>query len=260
MDASSGRLVAGDPEPVIVENLAGSSPLVLLGDHAGRAIPARLGDLGVGAADRERHIAWDIGVADLGRLLAARLDAVFVHQRYSRLVIDCNRAPGAPGSIAAISDGTVVPGNQGLSAAEREARRLGIFQPYQDRIAQLLDERGAARRPTLLLALHSFTPVMDGFVRPWRVGVLHRNDSAFSRAALAVLRGGWGEALVGDNQPYAMDGIDFTIPHHADARGLDYLELEVRQDLIATAGQQAEVAEQLIGPLARALSVVTAGP
>jgi predicted N-formylglutamate amidohydrolase len=245
---SSGLLAAGDPEPVVVENLHGSSPLVVLGDHAGRAIPKRLGDLGVGAADLERHIAWDIGVAELGALLSRRLDAVFIRQRYSRLVIDCNRAPGASGSIAEVSDGVVIPGNQGLDTSEREARRTEIFQPYQDKIAEILDARRTAGRTSLLFSLHSFTPMMEGFARPWRFGVLHRNDSAFSRIALEALRARWSEA-VGDNQPYAMDKIDHTIPFHADARGLDYLELEVRQDLIADAGGRAEVADALAGLL-----------
>jgi predicted N-formylglutamate amidohydrolase len=250
-EPSSGLLAAGGVGPAIVENLHGSSALVLLGDHAGREIPAPLGALGVAPADRERHIAWDIGVADLGGILAKRLDASFIRQRYSRLVIDCNRAPGAPGSIVEISDGVAIPGNRALSPADRDARRREIFQPYQDRIAEALDARRAAGRPTLLFSLHSFTPAMDGFARPWRFGVLHRNDSALSKIALEALRARWGEA-VGDNQPYAMDGIDYTIPFHADARGLDYLELEVRQDLIATAEGRTAVADALADLLGQA--------
>jgi len=250
-DGSSGLLVAGDPDPVIVENSRGCSPLLLLGDHAGRTIPARLGDLGLSRGDLERHIAWDIGVEGLGRLLSERLDAVFVRQPYSRLVIDCNRAPGAQGSIVEASDGVVVPRNRGLGPTDREARRTEIFQPYHDQIADILDGRSMAGRESLLLSLHSFTPVMDGFARPWRFGVLHRGDSAFSSIALAALRARWDEA-VGDNQPYAMDGIDFTVPFHADARGLDYLELEVRQDLIDDEAGRAAVAEALAPLLAQA--------
>jgi predicted N-formylglutamate amidohydrolase len=246
-------LVAADPDPAAVENAAGSSALVILGDHAGRAIPARLGDMGLAAADMERHIAWDIGVKSLGGGLAARLDALFVHQRYSRLVIDCNRAPGAPGSIVEVSDGALVPANLGLNAKAREARRRAVFEPYQDAIAAVLRERSARRRRTLLFSLHSFTPVMAEFERPWRFGVLHRGDSAFSRRVLETLRTHVGEA-VGDNQPYAMDGIDFTIPFHADANGLDYVELEVRQDLIATALQQSEMADFLAAVFAEVLA------
>lgn len=246
---SSVLLVAGDIDPVAVENTHGASPLLLLGDHAGRAIPTRLGDLGIRPDDRARHIAWDIGVAGLGRRLSERLDAVFVHQRYSRLVIDCNRAPGQDGSIATVSDGTPVPANQGLGPDEADARRREVFQPYQDRIATVLAARRAEGRPTLLVSLHSFTPVMDGFARPWRFGVLHRNDSAFSRRTIEALRARWG-GEIGDNQPYAMDGIDFTIPFHADTHGLDYLELEVRQDLIGDEVGQAEVADALAGVLA----------
>ena len=223
-------------------------------DHAGRMMPARLGDLGGSPADLERHIAWDIGAAGAARELARELDAVLVHQRYSRLVIDCNRAPEDPGSIVQVSDGVVISGNQALGPEDREARRAEIFQPYQDRIAAILGERAAQGRETILVSLHSFTPQMGGVDRPWRFGVLHLGASAFSRAVLAVLRADWGEA-VGDNQPYAMDGIDFTIPHHARAHGLDYLELEVRQDLISTSKTQIEIARLVAAVLLRAAAM-----
>lgn len=251
---SSGLLVAGDPGPVIVHNKSGSSPLLLLGDHAGRVIPQRLNTLGLDPAALDRHIAWDIGIAGLGRLLSAALDATFIEQAYSRLVIDCNRRPLANGSIAERSDGTDIPGNRGLTDADKQARLDAIYHPYQDQIARILDARGPKsdqQGPTTLVALHSFTPSMSGFDRPWRYGVLHRGDSVYSRTILARLQAALGEAIVGDNQPYSMDGTDNTIPLHADARGLDYLELEVRQDLLADAEGQGEVAAFLAPLLVR---------
>ena len=220
-----------DPSPYSVVNPGGSSPYLILGDHAGRLIPAALGDLGLTPRAMDRHIAWDIGVAGLGERLAVALDACFIRQTYSRLVIDCNRGPDAADQAPAVSDGTVVPGNANLSAADLTGRRAAIADPYQARIAQALDERAARGQPTLIFSLHSFTPVFKGFVRPWRLGVLHRGDSALSRRVLELLGRELGEAC-GDNEPYAMDNIDYTVPLHADARGLDYLELEVRQDLI----------------------------
>lgn len=236
-------LVAGDIDPVAVDNPGGPSPFLLLGDHAGRAIPRRLDRLGLDDVELERHIAWDIGVEGLGVRLANRLDATFVRQTYSRLVIDCNRALGSEGSVPSISDGTFIPGNQDLDAVARHGRAAEIFTPYHDYIAATLDRRRGVR---LVVSLHSFTPALGGIVRPWRYGVLHRGDSTLSNAALAALRAEVGHVLVGDNAPYAMDGTDFTIPHHVDPRGLDYLELEVRQDLLADpVGQDA--AADLIG-------------
>ncbi len=257
--ASSGLLVAGDPDPVIAGNLGGVSPLVLLGDHAGRAVPQRLADLGLSASELERHIGWDIGVAGLGAALSVKLDAAFIGQAYSRLVIDCNRAPARRDSIATVSDATSVRGNLHLSLAEAGARAEEIFYPYHDRIAAELDDRLAQGRPTILVSLHSFTPAMSGQQRPWRFGVLHRGDSAFSAAVLAALRFREG-AAVGDNQPYTMDDADFTVPHHADPRGLDYLELEVRQDLIATPGQQAQIADLVASVMREALATLPARP
>ena len=188
------------------------------------------------------HIAWDIGIGAVGALLSPMLDAPFVRQSYSRLVIDCNRQPGAADLTPTVSDGIVVPGNVDLSAQALAERRAAIYDPYQSAIEGLLDDRTARGLPTILISLHSFTPVMQGVVRPWLYGVLHRGDSPFSDRVLALLRADLGEAA-GDNEPYAMDARDNTIPRHADARGLDYLELEIRQDLIAEPDGQAQAAE-----------------
>ena len=251
---STHLLVAGDPDPVIVLNAGAPSAFLLLGDHAGREIPRRLNRLGVSDAALDRHIAWDIGIAGLGARLSALLDATFISQAYSRLVVDCNRRPGADGAMPAVSDGEPIPGNRDLSPQAIEVRMAEIYAPYQDAIARAVDAR--SDRPTVLVALHSFTPSMQGQDRPWRLGVLHRHDSPFSTALLARLRTDLGEA-VGDNAPYAMDGTDNTIPLHADPRGLDYLELEVRQDLLADAeGQEAMatwLAPRLMECLAEAL-------
>jgi predicted N-formylglutamate amidohydrolase len=186
-------------------------------------------------------------------LLAQRLDCAFIRQRYSRLVIDCNRAPDAPSSIVEASDGSTILGNVGLDGEAKAARRAEIFAPYHAAISAAIAARIAARRPTILFSLHSFTPVWNASARPWRFGILHRNDSAFSHAILARLHAAWPEE-VGDNEPYAMDGTDFTIPFHADAHRLDYVELEVRQDLISTEQGQSSVADALAPILVSALA------
>jgi len=182
------------------------------------------------------------------------LDATFIAQRYSRLVIDCNRDPARADSIPAESDATAIPGNRDLTAEDRAARVAEVFTPYHARIAEELDARAVRGLPTVVVALHSFTPVMRAFERPWRFGVLHLGDSAFSSAMLAALRTGEDAAAIGDNEPYRMDEVDFTIPHHAIGRGLDYVELEVRQDLLADAAGRQAVAERLARILPEALS------
>lgn len=198
----------------------------------------------------ELHIALDIGISALGRRLSSLLDACFVEQVYSRLVIDCNRDPASPTSIPPVSDRVTIPGNLDLSPAAVAARQDEILHPYQRAITGALDAR--AGRPRLV-SLHSFTPSMQGIARPWHVGVLHRDDSALSDRMLALLRAGLGERA-GDNQPYRMDGQDYTVPLHADARGLEYLELEVRQDLLADAAGVEAIAERLAPLLIEAAS------
>jgi predicted N-formylglutamate amidohydrolase len=245
---SKAHVDTGDGEAAIVTNPGADSPFLLLGDHAGRDMPSRLGTLGLSEPDLSRHIAWDIGIAGLGRRLSERLGATFIAQRFSRLVIDCNRDPLREDAMPALSDGTVIPGNADLSPEEKLARIAQVFTPYHAAIAAELDARRAHKprtRRTLVVSLHSFTPVMSAFVRPWRFGVLHLGASPFSDALLARLRAEPDAGEVGDNEPYAMDGVDFTIPRHAIGRGLDYAELEVRQDLLADDAGQAQVADML---------------
>ncbi len=235
----------GEDEPAIVHNTGSGAAFLLVCDHAGRAVPLALGDLGVPAAGFERHIAWDIGAYALTQALAGALGACAIAQRYSRLVIDCNREPSRADAVPEVSDGTPIPANRGLSAEARAERVRAIHAPYHAAIARELDARAARGAPTALVLVHSFTPRMAGFDRPWEAGVLHARNSPLSDRALAWLtrESGW---TVGDNAPYAMDDVDYTAPHHATARGLDYLELEIRQDLIADDAGVARVAPVLL--------------
>lgn len=243
-------LAAGDPSPVAMLNPGASSPFVLIGDHAGLGLPHSLDSLGLTDADLARHIACDIGVRALGERLAGMLGATFVHQHYSRLVIDCNRDPAAEDAIPAVSDGTVIPGNQGLGGAARARRVAAIHAPYHAAIANVLDAR--AGRPTVLVALHSFTPVMAGRARPWDIGILHDGgDTRFARAVLARLAAN-GSFTTGENEPYRMDATDHSVPLHAYPRGLPYVEVEFRQDHLSAPGGVAFWAKRFAEALAAA--------
>jgi len=262
-NVSQSLLTTEDTSPVTVINPAGASSFLLIGDHAGKAVPARLGSLGLSDAELSRHIGWDIGVGGLGAALAERLDAVFVRQTYSRLVIDCNRSPDQPDVIAAVSDGTVVPANAALSEADRATRFREIHEPYHAAIDAELARRDMLGLPATVIALHSFTPMMSGPMRdqarPWQIGILHDGgDTSFAQALLAVLRTE-GDLTVGDNEPYRMDLIDYTIPRHAyPARG--YAEIEIRQDLLESAEDCAAWADRLARLLPAALERVAAHP
>ena len=233
-------LAADDPAPVTVYNAGGRSPFLLVADHAGNAMPRALGRLGVPEAECERHIAWDIGIPGLGRLLADALDAALIQQSYSRLVIDCNRPPGTAASIPEISELTPIPGNVALSEANKAARAREIFRPYHERIEAELERRRQAGRPAVLIALHSFTPVFKGVARPWHAALLYNRDPRFAHRLLALLNEEPG-LIVGDNEPYSVsDATDYTIPVHGERRGLPHALIEIRQDLIAEEnGQRA---------------------
>lgn len=249
---SLSLLGLNDPAPVEVHNPAGGSPFLLIGDHAGVAIPESLASLGLAAADLGRHIASDIGVRGLGEALAHRLEASFILQLYSRLVIDCNRDPAAPEAIPERADGTPVPGNIGLAQAARADRIAAIHAPYHEAIAAEISSRAGRGQSTILVALHSFTPMLAGEPlarRPWHIGVLHEGgDPRFAIAVLEQLRRE-PDLIVGDNEPYRMDATDHSIPRHAFAAGLGYVELEVRQDLLADAAGQRHWSELIASAL-----------
>jgi predicted N-formylglutamate amidohydrolase len=239
-------LLAGDEvPPVLEENAAGRSPFLLTCDHYGRLIPRALGDLGLPESELTRHIAWDIGIAGVAEALSRALDAQLIAQRYSRLVIDCNRPPTAPSSIPVISEVTAIPGNRALAAEAVETRRRAVFAPYHRRIEQAIERRLRAGVPTVLVALHSFTPVYKGVARPWHIGTLYHRDTRLPPLLLKLLRAESG-LVVGDNEPYAVsDDTDYTIPVHGEARGLMNSGIEIRQDLIADPAGQRQWADRL---------------
>lgn len=235
-----GGVVGGS----IVEGREGS-PFVIVCDHAGRRIPRSLAGLGLSEADLERHIAWDLGVAELGRCLAGELGAWLILANYSRLVIDCNRPLGRADSIARVSEDTVIVGNQSVDAAEASLRAREIFEPYHTRIQSELDDRAARGEESVLVFLHSFTPVFRGVRRALHAGVLHLEDERLARPMLDALRREPG-LLVGDNEPYAASTLtDYGIVVHGLGRGLRHVELEVRQDLLASEEGRKEWALRL---------------
>jgi len=242
----SHRLLAtSEPPPVIENRRHGTSSFVIAVDHAGPRIPQRLGNLGLPATELERHIAWDIGALPVALGISEALDAPLVAQGYSRLVIDCNRNTHVPSSIPVIGELVEIPGNVGLSDEEVRARRAEVFEPYHAHLRQLLEERKLAGLRTILLSQHSMTNVFKGVRRPMHAAVLYNRDARFARLILELLSREPG-LVVGENEPYkCTEDSDYTVLHHAEARGLPYVELEIRQDLIADATGQAEWSQRL---------------
>jgi len=250
----------GDPPPFSVHNEKGRAPLLLLCDHASKAVPAALGDLGLSEDELSRHIGWDIGGLDTALELARLLDAPLVASGYSRLVIDCNRWPGGEGSIPEISDGTPVAANKGLTQTEIDARAEACFWPYHREVDRHLDRLIAGGRNVALLVMHSFTPQMNGFKRPWHVGVLWNDDARLPEPLLAELRAN-AELMVGDNEPYsARASYEYTLNAHARSRALPHCSLEVRQDLIATPSEARAWAGRLAPAIGAAVKKALVHP
>ena len=242
-------LQQGEESPFFAVNEQGRSPFVLICEHASNTMPKALGTLGLPEAELTRHIAWDIGAEKVGRLLSRLMDAPLLLQRYSRLAYDCNRPPESPDSIPEMSELTAIPGNRKLSAEDRLARAREIYRPFHDGVSAVLDKRAAGGQHSLVVSIHSFTPVYKGKPRSVELGILHDRDTALS----AKLIKSFPNIDARLNEPYGpKDGVLHTLNMHGFARGLQHAMIEIRNDLVATERGQDEWAQRLSVPLIQA--------
>lgn len=223
----------GGQKAVLVSNARGQSPFVLVCDHASNRIPARYGDLGLTPAQRLSHIAWDPGALAVSRQLSDLLDAPLVQSTVSRIIIDCNRELDAPDLIWTLSEATRIAANENIDPEERQYRIDHFHRPYHASIETLLEARRHAGQDTILVCMHSFTPVYHGVARPWPIGLIHGVDTHYTKALLDALRTEDPSLNVGWNEPYAaLNGVTLTLEKHGDGRGLDATMIEIRHDEI----------------------------
>jgi len=236
--------------PVRTVNAQGQGPFAIVCDHASNRFPPAYGDLGLPPSERIRHIAWDPGALAVSMVLTHLLDAPLVHATTSRLIVDCNRFTDSESLMPAISEYTEIPGNRTISAAEKTERIARYYVPYHDAIDRLLEARRAARLETILVCMHSFTPVFKGVERPWPIGILPAPDDAYSRALFDALQAEDAMMNIGWNEPYAAArGVSYTVDHHG--AGLAATMVEIRHNEILEPAGVAFWADRL----ARCLNV-----
>ena len=211
------------------------NPIFLIADHASRHIPEEYGTLGIEDPSLlRRHIAWDIGIEDVTRRMADKLQATAIFSKFSRLLIDPNRYPDDPSSCPPISDGVTVPANQHLDTAERQKRVDTYFRPYQEAIGRVLEQKLKISQTPIVISMHSFTPIMDDFERPWHIGILWDQDGRLALPMLEILNKN-ASLVVGDNEPYsAREPLGFTMNEHGTKKDIPHVVVEIRQDLIDT--------------------------
>ena len=220
-----------DPEPVEVVNAGSKSSILLVCEHAGREIPEKLGSLGLTDEQLAMHIAYDIGSENVARKLADRFGCTLVLQRYSRLVIDCNRPPDTAQSIPLTSDGVEIPGNQDQTRSQCDARTREIFAPF----AAACEAEVARQNLRYTFSIHSFTPFMKGVSRPWDIGFLYRHPTSRGRDLAQLAAQLWPSLMIGDNEPYRIeDETDWYIPVCAEKRRIPHGLIEVRNDHLLT--------------------------
>ena len=255
MSEQLNLLTAADGEPVSEFNIPGKSDVLLICEHASRRLPAKLGTLGLTAAALEAHIAWDPGALAVAELMSAELEAALIYQNFSRLAYDCNRPPEAEDAMPAKSEIYDIPGNTSLSPLERDARTRAIYRPFRSVIAGRIGERNNQRRETVLVTVHTFTPVYRGVSRDVEIGILHDRDSRLADQMLR-LAGPDSRFRTRRNEPYGpADGVTHTLKEHGLANGLLNVMIEVRNDLVQDEAGQEVVAGFLAGLIRESLAI-----
>lgn len=250
-----GILTGEEGDPVALENTSARGRIVLVCEHASRVLPKAVGTLGLSEDALASHIAWDPGALAVSRLLARKLDATLIFQRFSRLVYDCNRPPESPAAMPAKSEVFDVPGNAGLDKAARDARTEALYLPFRAALSNLVKSRIAEGRPPVIVTMHSFTPIYFGKPRAVEIGILHDSDSRLADAMLAAAERSDGRYDVRRNEPYGpQDGVTHTLREHALANGLANVMIEVRNDLVRDEAGENAVADYLAGLLVEGLS------
>ncbi len=224
----------GDPPPYLTYNDSGEAKVLLVADHAKPYFPAGMNQLGVADWVLERHVTWDIGSDQLTNHLADLLDAPAILAGFSRLIVDPNRKRDDPTAFVEISDGITIPGNLGLTEAQKELRIQSFFTPYHEAISNRLGQYHANGVVPALISIHTCTPVFAQAVRPWHIGIMWDKDPRIALGMMEKLKL-QDEVCFGDNEPYSgRHTHDYTIDFHAEPAGIPHVGIEVRQDLVRT--------------------------
>ncbi|MFK7938498.1 MAG: N-formylglutamate amidohydrolase [Roseovarius sp.] len=247
-----------ESDAVEILNADGRGAVVLLCEHASHFIPGALNGLGLAKCDQTAHIAWDPGAEAVSLILSDALDAPYIAGRTSRLVYDCNRPPDSPGAMPMRSETTDIPGNAALTEPDRQARVEGVYRPFCKAVETLLATRASRGQPTVLVTMHSFTPVYFGTPRTVEIGILHDTDSTLADAMLS--RAADLPRQVRRNDPYGpADGVTHSLQLHGIAQGLPNVMIEIRNDLIRDSAGQAQLAQEVLGLLQPALADLNVG-
>lgn len=246
-------MTEADGSPVAVENPDALGPVLLVCEHASRRLPEKMGSLGLSDEALASHIAWDPGALAVSKLLVESLDAALIHQRFSRLVYDCNRPPEAEAAMPAVSEVFQIPGNAAISPTERLARTQALYFPFRDELSDFIAIRKANGRPPVLVTMHTFTPVYHGKQRDVEIGILHDNDSRLADRMLASAEKS-PQYAVRRNEPYGpADGVTHTLIEHGLNNGLLNVMIEIRNDLVRDEVGQKVMADYLTGLLGESL-------
>lgn len=246
------KILSNEESPSFeVFNEGGQNPILLVCEHASNMIPKRLNNLGLSEEQRFSHVAWDLGAKKLALTISKKLDSVLIAARYSRLVYDCNRSPNAPDAMPYKTEVCNVPGNMNLSSEDCAARTLEIYQPFEQKICDVITNRNE----TVLITVHSFTPIFYGKKRNTCIGFICGNDDRITSEMLSLCSDIKLECE--KNKPYGpSDGVLHTVLKHGETNQVPYVMIEVRNDLLATDEGIDQINDILVPRLITSLNLI----
>ena len=237
-------------------NPDGVGPALILCEHASNHIPPEFGELGLIPDALNSHAAWDPGARAVALGLSAALNAPLVAGCVSRLVYDCNRPPEADTAIPARSEIFDVPGNTNLTVAEKMCRIETVYDPFCTAVENVIAARQVAGRQTVLITIHSFTPVYFEEHRDVEIGILHDRDSRLADAMLDMSHR-LPHRRIDRNQPYGPDdGVTHSLKLHGISNALPNVMIEIRNDLLTSEVREVAMASELLELIAPALSTL----
>jgi predicted N-formylglutamate amidohydrolase len=221
-------LEAIEPE-VLNGNATGG--LVIICEHASNHIPSALKNLGLDEKYLNEHIAIDIGAEAVTRAMAEMMGVTAIIARVSRLVIDCNREADHETLVPETSDQVFIPGNADLTPEAIATRRLAYYEPFHQACDNVIEQQIEKGEIPLVIGMHSFTDIMNGFVRPWQIGFLWNKDPRLAEAMMGLMERET-DLTIGNNEPYSGKDLYYTMNRHGMVHGLPQTTIEIRQDLL----------------------------
>ncbi len=205
--------------------------LLISCEHGGNRVPGEFQKMfSPFKALLQTHRGWDPGTLQLGEQWCNLAKINLHYSTTTRLLIDLNRSEHHRRLFSEIT--------RALSADEQENVKAKYYRPHRQVIIEEIHSAIGQGQRVVHIALHSFTPELDGQVRQAEVGLLYDprrvHETAICQHWRAALKAAFPEFRVRMNYPYrgTSDGLTTALRRQFPADRYVGVELEVNQSLV----------------------------